>query len=175
MNDVTLKDAYPLPRIDASLDQLSGAQWFSCLDLNLGYWQVEEDEQDRQKTAFASRQGLFESKVLQFGLCKALATFERLMEAVLAGLRWKICLIYLDDVIVTEKTFEDMIKKLDHVFERLHEAGLKLKPRKCQLICREVEFLRHIITRDGVKTDPKKIQVVRDWPVPENIHALRSF
>ena len=97
------------------------------------------------------------------------------METVIAGLRWKICLIYLDDVIVTEKTFEDMIKNLDQVFERLHEAGLKLKPRKCQLICREVEFLRHIITRAGVKTDPKEIPVVRDWPVPENIHASRSF
>lgn len=175
LNDVTLKDAYPLPRIDASLDQLSGAQWFSCLDLNSGYWQVEVDEQDRQKTAFTSRQGLFEFKVMPFGLCNAPATFERLMETVLAGLHWKICLIYLDDVIVTGKTFEDMIKNLDQVFERLHEAGLKLKPRKCQLFCREVEFLGHIITRDGVKTDPKKIQVVRDWPVPENIHALRSF
>ena len=146
LNDVTLKDAYPLPRTDASLDQLSGAQWFSCLDLNSGYWQVEVDEQDRQKTAFASRQGLFEFEVMSFGLCNAPAMFERLMETVLAGLHWKICLIYLDDVIVTGKTFEDMIKHLDQVFERLHEAGLKLKPRKCQLFCREVELLGHIIT-----------------------------
>ena len=175
LNDVTLKDAYPLPRIDSSLDQLAGAQWFSCLDLNSGYWQVEVDKQDRQKTAFSSRSGLFEFKVMPIGLCNAPATFERLMETVLAGLNWKICLIYLDDIIVLGKTFEDMIDNLDKVLEKLHDAGLKLKPRKCQLFKPEVEFLGHIISCEGVKTDPKKTQVVSDWPKPEDIKSLRSF
>ena len=175
LNDVTLKDAYPLPRIDASLDQLSGAQWFSCLDLNSGYWQVEVEEQDRQKTAFASRQGLFEFKVMPFGLCNAPATFERLMETVLTGLNWKICLIYLDDIIVIGKTFEEMIKNLDQVLDKLYQAGLKLKSRKCQLFSREVEFLGHVISQEGIKTDPKKTEAVRTWPKPANIHSLRSF
>ena len=118
LNDITIKDAYPLPRVDESLDQLAGSKWFSCLDLNSGYWQVETDLADREKTAFTSRRGLFEFIVMPFGLCNAPATFERLMETVLAGLHWEICLIYLDDVIVTGKSFKDMVQNLGKVFER---------------------------------------------------------
>ena len=97
------------------------------------------------------------------------------METVLAGLKWKICLIYLDDIIVLGKTFEDMINNLDKVLEKLLEAGLKLKPRKCQLFKPEAEFLGHMISCEGAKTDPKKTQVVSDWPKPEDIKSLRSF
>ena len=175
LNDVTIKDAYPLPRIDQSLDQLSGAELFSCLDLNSGYWQVEVEECDRAKTAFASKQGLFKFKVMPFGLCNAPATFERLMETVLAGLNWQICLIYLDDIIVIGRTFEDMINNLDKVLTKLRDAGLKLKSRKCQLFAREVEFLGHIISCEGIKTDPRKTEAVREWPRPENVHEVRSF
>lgn len=99
LNDVTIKDRYPLPRTDDFLDQLSGAEWFPSLYLNSGYWQVGVDKKDREKTAFVSRQGLFEFKVMLFGLCNAPATFERLVDIVLAGLSWQVCLIYLDDVI----------------------------------------------------------------------------
>ena len=175
LNDITVKDAYPLPRIDAALDQLSGAGWFSCLDLNSGYWQVEVDEADRAKTAFVSRRGLFEFKTMPFGLCNAPATFERLMETVLAGLNWQICLIYLDDIIVVGKTFDDMIRNLDEVLQKLHEAGLKLKPRKCQLFAKRVDFLGHVISGEGIQTDPKKTQAVREWPRPESLHEVRSF
>ena len=175
LNDVTTKDAYPLPRIDDSLDQLAGAKWFSCLDLNSGYWQVEVADEDREKTAFASRRGLYEFKVMPFGLCNAPATFERLMETVLAGLNWKICLIYLDDIIVIGKTFENMVQNLDLVLNKLKEANLKLKPRKCNLFAKEVEFLGHIISEAGVKTDPKKTEVVVTWPNPENVHQVRAF
>ena len=175
LNDITVKDAYPLPRIDAALDQLSGAGWFSCLDLNSGYWQVDVDEADRAKTAFVSRRGLFEFKTMPFGLCNAPATFERLMETVLAGLNWQICLIYLDDIIVVGKTFDDMIRNLDEVLQKLHEAGLKLKPRKCQLFAKRVDFLGHVISGEGIQTDPKKTQAVREWPKPESLHEVRSF
>ena len=150
LNDITIKDAYPLPRIDESLDQLAGSKWFSCLDLNAGYWQVETDPKDREKTAFTSRKGLYEFNVMPFGLCNAPATFERLMETILAGLHWQICLIYLDDVIVTGKTFQDMVNNLGRVFERFYQAGLKLKPRKCTLFAKQVEFLGHVISEDGI-------------------------
>ena len=93
---------------------------------------------------------------MPFGLCNAPATFERLIETVLAGLHWQICLIYLDDVIVIGKTFEDMIKNLSVIIERLHHAGLKLKARKCKLFGKSVEFLGHIFTETGVETDPSK-------------------
>lgn len=175
LNDVTIKDTYPLPRVDESLDQLRGSKWFSCLDLNSGYWQVETDAKDREKTAFTSRRGLFEFTVMPFGLCNAPATFERLVETVLAGLHWEICLIYLDDIIVTGITFEEMVRNLSTVFKRLQEAGLKLKPRKCTLFAREVEFLGHIISEEGIKTDPKKTTCVEKWPTPKNVNEVRAF
>ena len=102
LNAVTVKDAYPLPRIDDSLDALSGARWFSTLDLVSGYWQAEILESDRPKTAFYCHKGLFQFKVLPFGLCNAPAVFERLMELVLHGLTWEKCLCYLDDVIIRD-------------------------------------------------------------------------
>ena len=112
---------------------------------------------------------------MPFGLCSAPATFERLMETVLAGLNWQICLIYLDDIIVIGRTFEDKINNLDKVLTKLRDAGLKLKSRKCQLFAREVEFLGHIISREGIKTDPRKTEAVREWPRPENVHDVHSF
>ena len=175
LNDITIKDAYPLPRVDESLDQLTGSKWFSCLGLNSGYWQVETDPTDREKTAFTSRRGLFEFTVMPFGLCNAPATFERLMETILAGLHWEVCLIYLDDVIVTGKSFEDMVRNLGKVFERFQQAGLKLKPRKCKLFSKEVEFLGHIISESGIKTDPNKTKCVETWPTPKNVREVRAF
>ena len=175
LNDSTIKDAYPLPRVDESLDQLSGSKWFSCLDSNSGYWQVEMDNSDAEKTAFTSRKGLFEFTVMPFGLCNAPATFERLMETVLAGLHWQICLIYLDDVIMIGKTFEDMIKNLSVIFERLQQAGLKLKARKCKLFGKSVEFLGHIITESGLETDPSKTSSIENWPTPKTVKEVRAF
>ncbi|KRY04270.1 Transposon Ty3-I Gag-Pol polyprotein, partial [Trichinella patagoniensis] len=104
LNNLTRKDAHPLPRIDDTLDALAGAQWFSTLDLASGYWQVEVEPQDREKTAFTTPLGLYQFKVMPFGLCNAPATFQRLMEIALRGLVGSDCLVYLDDVIVFGKT-----------------------------------------------------------------------
>ena len=175
VNDVTVKDAYPLPRIDESLDQLAGSKWFSCLDLSAGYWQVEVEPGDKQKTAFTTRRGLYEYNVMPFGLCNAPATFERLMETVLSGLHWQVCLIYLDDIIIFGRTFNEMISNLDTVLQRFVKSGLKLKPSKCQLFCKEVEFLGHIINENEVHTDPKKIACIADWPTPSSVKEVRSF
>ena len=133
INSCTRKDAYPLPRVSECLDTLAGAKWFSTLDLTSGYWQVPMAEQDKHKTAFTVGGGLYQFKVLPFGLCNAPATFERLMEMVLNGLQWKQCLVYLDDFIVFGSFFDTALENLSIVFDCLRTAGLTLKPKKCFL------------------------------------------
>ena len=175
LNAATIKDAYPLPRIDDSLDCLSGSKWFCTLDLASGFWQVEMDPEDREKTAFCTRGGLYEFNTMPFGLCNAPGTFERLMELVLAGLQWEICLIYIDDVIVFSKTVEETITRLGQVLERFREAGLKLKPKKCLLLQKQVAYLGHIISESGIATNPEKVKVVKDSKEPQDVSELRGF
>ena len=139
---MTRKDAYPLPQIDETLDTLSGAQWFSTLDMASGYYQIGMDDRDKCKTAFTTHMGLYQFRVMPFGLCGAPVTFERVMELVLRGLRWERCLVYLDDVIVFGKTFEQALENLEEVFSRFQSANLKLKPRKCSFVEEEGKFFR---------------------------------
>lgn len=175
INAITHKDAYPLPRIDDTLDTLSGAQWFSTLDLLSGYWQVEVAEEDKPKTAFATREGLYEFNVMPFGLCNAPATFQRLMDLVLAGVQWTQCLVYLDDVIVIGRDFEEHLHNLSVVLQKLKEAGLRLKPRKCSFCRESVSYLGHIVSREGVSTDPEKTAKVTSWPTPTSVQAVQQF
>ena len=156
LNDATIKDAYPLPRIDDTLDMLAGKQWFSTLDLASGYWQVSLSQAARAKTAFATHSGLFQFRVMPFGLCNAPATFERLMDRVLQGLRWNRCLVYLDDIISFGGTFGAALSNLTLIFERLRSYGLQLKSSKCHLFRASVPFLGHIVGRRGLECDPKK-------------------
>mgnify|MGYP000034807019 CR=1 FL=1 len=175
LNRVTIKDAYPVPRIDETLDALANAEWFSTLDLASGYWQVALDEDASQKSTFVVRNGLYRWRCMPFGLCNAPATFERLMEKVMAGLQWDILLIYLDDVIVFGKTEKEEIERLRVVFSRLRQAGLKLKPKKCFLFQKSVGYLGHVVSSQGVATDPDKVRAVAEWPTPKCVKEVRSF
>jgi len=175
LNAVTVKDSYPLPHIEDILDQLSGNSWFSTLDLKSGYWQVKVRLEDREKTAFSVGNGLWQFTVMPFGLCTAPATFARLMEKVLQDILFKICLVYLDNVIVFSKSFEEMISNLRKVFLRFRAANLKINPKKCSLFGKEVKYLGHIVSERDITTDPEKITVVENWPTPQNRKQIRSF
>ena len=168
VNDLTKKDAHPLPRIDDTLDTLGGAQWFSILGLAGGYWQVEVDPADREKTAFATPDALYQFRVMPFGLCNAPGTFQCLMEHVLRGLHWSTCLVYLDDIIIFSMAIEEHLTRLADVLTRLRQAGLKVKPSKCHLMKKSVHYSGHVVSSEGVETDPAKIQCIADWMTPSN-------
>ena len=176
LNQLTIPDSHPLPRIDDTLDALGGSCWFSTLDLKSGFHQVSIAEEDRPKTAFSiPGSGLWQWRVLPFGLINSPSVFERLMERVFAGLTYLILLIYLDDIIVYSKTFKEHLENLQVVLERLKHANLKLNPKKCNLLCPKVAFLGHEVSEQGIATDPAKIQAVRDWPQPKSSTEVRQF
>ena len=165
LNNRTIKDAYSLPQIEESLDYLNGAKIFTSLDLKAGYWQVLMSEDSIPYTAFTvGPLGFYECVRMPFGLTNALATFQRLMESCLGDLHLQYCIIYLDDIIVFSKTPEEHIERLRSVFQKLDQAGLHLKPSKCEFFKKRVEYLGHIVSENGIETNPKKIKAIVDWP-----------
>ena len=175
VNSVTRRDLYPLPRCVDILESLSGAQWFSHLDLLRGYWQIDVAEGDREKTAFATPDGLYQFRKLSFGLTNAPACFMRAMHLILKGLCWSDCLVYLDDIIVFGRTLQEHRERLSLVLSRLTEAGLKINPKKCKLLCEQVVVLGHVVSGEGISTDPEKIRVIKEWPVPADESQLKAF
>ena len=175
LNSLTVKDAYPLPRIDDSLRLLGNQQWFSTMDLASGYWQVAMSPEAKRKAAFVTNEGLFQFRVMPFGLCNAPATFERLMDRVLCGMRWSRCLVYLDDVISFGKSVPEALGRLEEVLARLSDFGLQLKAKKCTFMQSEVAFLGHIVSRTGLACDPEKLSAVQNWYEPNRVKAVRQF
>ena len=176
LNAATVKDAHPLPRIDDLLDALHRARWFSTLDIKSGYWQVPIVERDKEKTAFRTSSGqLYKFNQVPFGLCNAPATFSHLMDRVLSGLHWETCLFYLDDIIVFSSTWEEHLACLRQVFERLRHANLKLGAEKCAFAAKEVSYLGHRVTEEGLLPDPALLTAIREIPPPKTATEVRSF
>ena len=175
LNQITIKNKFPLPRIDELLDRLQGARFFSKLDLTSGYHQIRIAEKDIEKTAFRTRYGLFEYMVLPFGLTNAPATFMTLMNSVLAPFIDNFVLVYLDDILVFSKTEEEHLEHLRKVLTALRENRLFAKLKKCEFFVTEVDFLGHRVFQDGIGTEPGKVDAVRKWPTPTNVSQLRSF
>ena len=176
INKRTVRDAYSLPRIEESLDSLRGSELFSTLDLKWGYWQVEMEEESKQYTAFTvGPLGFYECQRMPFGLTNAPATFQRLMENCLGDLHLSWCIIYLDDIVIYSKTIEEQLERLDAVLDRLEAAGLKLKASKCEFFKLQITYLGHVVSKDGIATDPSKIEAVKEWPIPRDTSELRRF
>ena len=176
LNERTVRDSYALPRIEESLDFLSGSRFFSCLDLRSGYYQVELEEEHKAKTAFTvGPLGFYEFNRMPFGLTNAPATFQRLMVKLMADLHPKECLVFLDDLIVYSQSYEEELERLRRVFQRIDEGGLKLNPAKCSFFQKKISYLGHIVSEQGVETDPEKIEKVKKWPTPQCVDDVRAF
>lgn len=176
LNQRTIKDAYQIPRIENTLHLLSGAKYFSKLDLCSGYWQVSMKEEDKQKTAFSvGPLGFYEANRMPFGLTNAPATFQRLMERCMGELNLRDCLIYLDDVIIFSQTFDEHLERLNSVFSRLEQHNLKLKSTKCEFFQRKITYLGHVVSEEGIEADPEKIEAVKSWAVPKSTKDVRKF
>ena len=168
-------DAYPLPRIDESLDILGGAKYFSTIDLASAYNQVEVAPADRHKTAFTTPFGLFEYNRMPFGLGGAPATFQRVMQTIFRDELLEILIVYLDDIIVFSQDISTHLKRLEMVFRKLQEHGLKIEAKKCQFFRPKVTYLGHVVSAEGVATDPAKTEAVTNWPKPKTLKDLRLF
>lgn len=175
LNEITTDDKYPLPNISDLFDKLGKSVYFSTIDLASGFHQIEVEEEDRQKTAFSTQSGHFEFMRMPFGLKTAPATFQRAMDNVLRGLQGLHCLVYLDDIIVYSSSLQEHVEKLRMVFERLKETNLKATLDKCEFFRKEVLYLGHMITKDGLKPNDDKIQAVINFPIPKTPTEIKSF
>jgi len=175
LNAVTIKDAYPIPRVDEILDALSGKKYISTMDLSSGYWQIPLREEDKAKTAFVTRSGHFEFNVLPMGPTNSPATFQANMEKLLAGLNWICCLIYIDDIIVGTYTFEEHLTTLQEIFNRFKKANIVVKAKKCNFLRDEVPVLGHLVIQGNIKPNHEKIRAIEQCRPPTNTKQIQQF
>jgi hypothetical protein len=175
LNAVTIKNKYPLPRIDILFDQLTGAKVFSKIDLRSGYHQIKIRSSDIPKTDFSTRYGLYEYLVMSFGLTNAPAYFIYLMNSVFMQELDKFVVVFIDDILIYSKNSEDHAKHLHVVLQKLRDHHLYAKFSKCEFRLDTVKFLGHTTSSDGMSVDPGKIQEVMDWKPPTSVHQIRSF
>lgn len=177
LNKVTRPASFPLPKLEDVVDAIgeADAKIFSVLDLASGFWQIPMDPSTKHKAAFITHTGIYEWTRMPFGLRNAPITFQMVMTQVLRGLHWKQALVYVDDILIYSKNFEAHLHHLKQVFHRLQDAGLTLKPSKCQFAVEQVSYLGHRFSKNGVMVDPSKIALVQDYPVPKNQNEIRSF
>ena len=176
LNNKTIKDAHVIPRVEESLHILAGSKYISKLDFRSGYWQVEPEEKDKPKTAFqVGSLGFYEFNRMPFGLCSAPATFQRLMERCMGDLHLRLCLIHLDDISIYSSTFEEHLERLGAVIARLKDHNLKFKASKCEFFKTKVSYLGHVVSEEGVETEPEKIEALNTWPILKNVKDVRAF
>jgi hypothetical protein len=175
LNKLTIKDKFPIPIIDDLLDELSGAQFFTKLDLCSDYHQIRMKEADIPKTTFRTHEGHYNFLVMSFGLCNAHSTFQSLMNYVFRPFLRHFLLVFFDDILIYRKTWTYHLSHVDRVLHLLFQHQLFLKQSKCSFAASEVEYLGHLVGKDGVRVDPKKIEAMKYWPHPNNLKSLCGF
>lgn len=175
INEITIDDKFPLPNIDGILDKLGRAQYFTTLDLAKGYHQIKMNPDDIHKTAFITPKGLYEYTRMPFGLKNAPATFQRLMNEILRDFINKICVVYLDDILIFSTSLPEHISSIRKIFQVLQKHNLKVQFDKCSFLKKETEFLGHVLTDEGMKPNPEKIKCIQEFPLPHTERQLRGF
>ena len=176
LNSITVRDAFPLPRNDEALQVVHSSNWFTSFDLAQGYLQLAMEENNIKKMAFrASSTGLYEITHMPFGLSNAGSSFCHLMEQFLGEQQFVTLLLYLDDICIFAPTIDEVLDRIQLVFNRLKTFNLKIKPKKCQFFSTSVLFLGHVLLAEGISANPEKVDKVKTWPVPKNIKEVQSF
>lgn len=175
LNEKTIEDKYPLPRIDEILDNLGKCVYFTTLDLAQGFHQIEMAQESVEKTAFCVNNGHYEYVRMPFGLKNAPATFQRVMDNILREYLYKFCFVYMDDVVIFSKSLHDHLVHLRQIFSKFKEFNLKVQLDKSEFLCKEVAFLGHVITPNGIKPNPQKGKAVQEYPLPKTLKEIRSF
>ena len=175
LNAITKKDAHPLPNIQEIFDMMVGSKVFSTLDLRSGYHQMEMDEDSKEKTAFICHRGLYQYRRLPFGLTNVPSEFQRFMNKVLAPFLGKFVAVFIDDIVVYSMSKSKHEKHLMMVFNKLQEYNLTLKPSKCSLNLSEVKLLGYIIGEHGIRSNPEKVETLKNMAKPTNVKGVRQF
>ena len=175
---MTVKNAFPLPRIDESLSRTGNAKIFTSIDFAWAFWQIPMKKRDRRKTAFACEFGLFERRRMPFGLSNASSTFERFITRTLQKVQQRhgsVVMAYIDDIVIATETIEDHIERIREVFECLREAGFKMRAEKCDFMRTETKYLGRVVSAEGIKPDPEAVTKIQEWMSPRNKEELQSF
>lgn len=175
LNEVTIRDNYPLPRIDEIMDAFAGMKFFSTLDATSGYYQIRIRPEDREKTAFRWKNGFYEFNRMPFGLCNAPATFQRAMDTILKDINGKFGIPYLDDIVIFSETEEEHKSHVREVFNRLSEAGLIFNKKKYKFGLSEIEILGNVVSEGFIKPMAEKVDAINNYKQPDNIRSLRSL
>src|SRR3954467_11121149 len=175
LNNITIKNRFPIPLIDDLTDRLFGAKVFTKIDLRWGYNQVRIHQDDIEKAAFCTRYGHYQYKVMPFGLMNAPATFQALVQDILRPLLDSCVIVYIDDILIYSRNDQEHVQHIRQVLEILRKHKMYGNMAKCEFFKESVEYLGHVISSKGIATDPKKVEAVKQWPVPTNIKEVQSF